>query len=69
MDEEKKSKWKALNSKLVSAVKMFRENGAMRRLTFCDKNECRAYLQYKNNKRIRRCQRTCQDKDSDALNG
>jgi hypothetical protein len=49
-DAEKKSKWKALNSKLVSAVKEFREKWGHEKTHYfqqCDKNKCGAYLQYK----------------------
>jgi hypothetical protein len=49
-EAEKKSKRKALNSKLVSAVKELRAKwGHETTHSFqqCDKNECRAYLQYK----------------------
>jgi len=49
-EAKKKSKRKALNSKLVSAVKELRAKwGHERTHSFqqCDKNKCRAYLQYK----------------------
>jgi hypothetical protein len=49
-EAEKKSKRKALNSKLVSAVKELRAKWGHETTHFfqqCDKNECGAYLQYK----------------------
>jgi hypothetical protein len=49
-EAEKKSKRKALNSKLVSAVTELRAKWGHEKTHFfqqCDKNECRAYLQYK----------------------
>jgi hypothetical protein len=48
-DEEKKSKWKALHGKLVSAVKVLRTklgHEILHKFEQCDKNECGAYLQY-----------------------
>jgi hypothetical protein len=49
-DRGKKSKWKALNSKLVSAVKELREKWGHEMTHYfqqCDKNKRGAYLQYK----------------------
>ncbi len=49
-EAKKISKWKALNSKLVSAVKELRAKWGHEATHFfqqCNKNKCGAYLQYK----------------------
>ncbi len=49
-EDEKKSKQRALNSKLVSAVTALRVKWGHKKTHFfqqCDKNKCGAYLQYK----------------------
>ena len=49
-EAKKKSKQKALNSKLVSAVTLLRAKWGHEKTHFfqqCDKNKCGAYLQYK----------------------
>jgi hypothetical protein len=53
-DAEKKSKWKAINSKLVSAVKALRVKWGHEKTHFFQqryKNKCGAYLQYKKQKK------------------
>ncbi len=53
-DAEKKSKRKAINSKLVSAVKALRVKWGHEKTHFfqqCNKNKCGAYLQYKKHKK------------------
>jgi hypothetical protein len=49
-EDEKTSKWRALNSKLVSAVMALRARWGHEKTHFfqqCNKNKCGAYLQYK----------------------
>jgi hypothetical protein len=55
-EDEKKSKQRALNSKLMSSVTALRVKWGHEKTHFfqqCDKNECGAYLQYKKQQKDR----------------